>query len=94
MRSEAGVPQPAEASGTKDAVSSSPQETFDAAGEEGGIDDISRRTYELADAGRTPIQIAQQLGQNLGEVELILNLRSPTVAEHPPPAESTPESAK
>ena len=78
----------------KDAVSSSPQEAIDATVEEEGIDDISRRTYELADAGRTPIEIAQQLEQNLGEVELILNLRPPSEAQHPPPAESSPGSVQ
>jgi hypothetical protein len=31
--------------------------------------------YELADKGKTPREIAQQLGTTPGEVELILNLR-------------------
>ena len=34
-----------------------------------------RRVYELADAGRSPIQAAEELEMTLGEVELVLNLR-------------------
>jgi hypothetical protein len=34
-----------------------------------------RRIRELADAGRTPVQIAQETGRDVGEVELILALR-------------------
>ncbi len=78
--------EPQRADGDKDAVPSSQKDAIYAAGEEVGADDISRRTYQLADAGRTPIQIAQQLGQNLGEVELILNLRPQSEAQHLPPA--------
>jgi septal ring factor EnvC (AmiA/AmiB activator) len=37
--------------------------------------DRRRRIYQLADEGLTPLQIAVQLGQPVGEVELILNLR-------------------
>lgn len=84
--SVSSVPQPQRAGDDDDAVRSSQKDTIVTAGEEVGADDISRRTYELADAGRTPIQIAQQLGQNLGEVELILNLRPQSEAQHLPPA--------
>ncbi len=35
----------------------------------------TRRIYELADAGRSARQIAHELDQRIGEVELILNLR-------------------
>jgi len=35
-----------------------------------------RRIYELSDQGRQAIEIAQQLDQSVGEVELILNLRN------------------
>lgn len=84
--SVSSVPEPRGAGGVNDAVSPSPQDAIDATGEERGIDDITRRAYELADAGRTPIEIAQQLEQNLGEVELILNLRPPSEAAHSPPA--------
>jgi len=38
-------------------------------------EDPNRRLYELADAGRTPVEIARELNQSVGEVELILNLR-------------------
>ncbi len=38
-------------------------------------DDRNRRIYELADEGRNALQIAQELQQRIGEVELILNLR-------------------
>ncbi len=34
-----------------------------------------QRIYELADRGLSPVQIAAQVGQSTGEVELILNLR-------------------
>lgn len=34
-----------------------------------------RRIHELADAGRTPVQIAQETGRDVGEIELILALR-------------------
>lgn len=47
--------------------------------------------YELADAGKTPIEIARQLGRTPGEVELILNLRGPG---DPPPPPSKPAAKK
>jgi len=34
-----------------------------------------RQVHELADAGQTPVQIASQLGRDVGEIELILALR-------------------
>ncbi|MDD4891859.1 MAG: hypothetical protein PHU85_18215 [Phycisphaerae bacterium] len=34
-----------------------------------------RQIYELADAGRPPVEIAQETGRDVGEVELILALR-------------------
>jgi hypothetical protein len=34
-----------------------------------------QRIYELADAGRSPIDIARELSQSVGEIELILALR-------------------
>jgi len=34
--------------------------------------------YDLADAGKTPVEIARELGKTPGEVELILNLRAST----------------
>ena len=40
-----------------------------------GLTDEQRKIYGLADAGRTAFEIAQQTGQNPGEVELILALR-------------------
>jgi len=49
--------------------------------------------YELADAGKTPIEIARQLGRTPGEVELILNLRGsgdPT----PPPSKPAPKKRR
>jgi hypothetical protein len=39
------------------------------------LDPRTRRIYELADAGRSIRQIAQETDQRIGEVELILNLR-------------------
>jgi hypothetical protein len=43
--------------------------------------------YELADAGKTPVEIALDLGKTPGEVELILNLRKKTPTEPVEPAE-------
>lgn len=40
--------------------------------------DRRRRVYELADAGRSAVEIARELGTQPGEVELILNLRIDT----------------
>jgi len=34
-----------------------------------------RRIHDLADAGRSPVEIAQEVGRDVGEVELILALR-------------------
>ncbi len=39
-------------------------------------EDVNRRIYELSDQGRRAIEIAQELDRNVGEVELILNLRN------------------
>lgn len=39
------------------------------------LDAATLRIYELADAGRTPVEIARALGQHTGQVELILALR-------------------
>jgi hypothetical protein len=39
------------------------------------IDQLTDAVYELADAGRSPIQIAQHLDEQVGKVELILALR-------------------
>lgn len=38
-------------------------------------DDAARAVYELADAGHSPTQIAQQLDDDVGKIELILALR-------------------
>jgi hypothetical protein len=38
-------------------------------------DPLNRRVYELADQGMPPLEIARQLSQQVGHVELILNLR-------------------
>ena len=45
------------------------------------LDPRHRRVYELADAGLTAVQIARQTGQPVGEVELILSLRSAGAAD-------------
>ena len=49
--------------------------------------------YELADAGKTPIEIARQLGRTPGEVELILNLRGPGDPT-PPPSKPAPKKRR
>lgn len=46
-----------------------------AAADGGGPDPVTRRVYELADQGKTPVEIAMALGQQTGQVELILALR-------------------
>jgi len=38
-------------------------------------DPLNRRVYDLADRGLPPVEIAKQLSQQVGQVELILNLR-------------------
>jgi hypothetical protein len=38
-------------------------------------DPVSEKVYILADAGRSSLQIAQELGEQVGKVELILALR-------------------
>lgn len=38
-------------------------------------DELTRAVYEQADAGRTALEIAQQLDEQIGKVELILALR-------------------
>ena len=39
------------------------------------IDPLTQSVYELADTGCHPIQIAQELDEQVGKVELILSLR-------------------
>ena len=39
------------------------------------IDPVHQQIYDLADAGKSALQIARQLGRTTGEIELILNLR-------------------
>ncbi len=39
------------------------------------MDPLTEEIYELADAGRTPVEIAQDLDEQVGKVELILALR-------------------
>jgi hypothetical protein len=38
---------------------------------------LNRRVYDLADRGLQPVEIARQLSQQVGQVELILALRRP-----------------
>ncbi|UCD74840.1 MAG: hypothetical protein JSV91_13765 [Phycisphaerales bacterium] len=38
-------------------------------------DPLTRSVYELADAGRNPVEIARELDEQIGKVELILALR-------------------
>jgi hypothetical protein len=38
-------------------------------------DPVVRRVYELSDAGRAPAEIARELDEHIGKVELILALR-------------------
>jgi hypothetical protein len=40
-----------------------------------GVDPLNRRIYELADDGLPPVEIARQLNQQTGKVELVLALR-------------------
>lgn len=60
----AAMPEPAHPSHHPDANSGS-----------SANDEINCRIYQLADAGRTPVEIARELRRSVGEVELILNLR-------------------
>lgn len=46
--------------------------------QQAGVEDtgpLNRRVYDLADRGLPPVEIAKQLSQQVGQVELILNLR-------------------
>jgi hypothetical protein len=47
------------------------------------VDPLARAVFELADAGRTPVQIAGELNEHTGKVELILNLRKSQLADRP-----------
>lgn len=64
-------PQPAEGTGVADFSSAEP-----APSGQRSPNDRSQRIYELADGGMTPIKIAEALGLPMGEIELVLNLRS------------------
>ena len=44
-------------------------------GSDGGREARGAQVYQLADAGHSPVEIAEQTGQRTGEVELILALR-------------------
>ena len=39
-------------------------------------DPLTRAVYELADQGRTPLEIAQKLDEQVGKIELIIALRA------------------
>ena len=39
------------------------------------LDPLTQGVYELADTGRSPLEIAQQMDEQVGKVELILALR-------------------
>ncbi len=39
-------------------------------------DPLTRAVYELADQGRTPLEIAQELDEQVGKIQLILALRA------------------
>ncbi len=40
------------------------------------VDTVTRAVYEMADQGRSPVEIAQALDEQVGKVELILALRA------------------
>jgi hypothetical protein len=42
------------------------------------LDPLTRSVYEHADTGLSALEIAQQLDEQVGKVELILALREPT----------------
>jgi hypothetical protein len=46
-------------------------------------DPLARAVYELADAGRSPVQIAGELNEHTGKIELILNLRKSQASDRP-----------
>lgn len=53
-----------------------PQPGLRAAPAEAGLQDRHAAVYELADEGKSAVEIAQALGRTPGEIELILALRS------------------
>ncbi len=65
---------PEASSGTLSTLGSEPSSKRDTPIRE--PDERHWQIYNLADRGRTPVQIAQELGTTTGEVELILNLRA------------------
>ncbi|MBN2562829.1 MAG: hypothetical protein JXQ75_18045 [Phycisphaerae bacterium] len=68
-------PSPADASPDAPAVQRGEVESPREDGTSPRGDERRRRIYELADRGSTAVEIAQELDQTVGEVELILNLR-------------------
>jgi len=42
----------------------------------GNLDPLTQSVYELADSGKTTLEIAQQLDEQIGKVQLILSLRA------------------
>ena len=46
--------------------------------EEDADDPLKRRIYELDDTGHTSVEIATELGEHVGKIELILALRGQT----------------
>ncbi len=82
----AGRPEPDAT--RSDAISPSPADSEIAAGSVEGVagpadrphgpseeqEAFRREVLELADAGRTPIEIARELGRDVGEVELVIKL--------------------
>lgn len=47
-------------------------------------DSVMEEIYRLADEGRTPVEIARQLEEHAGKVELILALRTSRLGQRPP----------
>ncbi len=45
-------------------------------GSSGSLDPVTRRIYDLADDGLAPVEIARELDEHVGKIELILALRS------------------
>ena len=70
-----GVPVMADAKDRQDAASAGMQGAS-RMNSEPPSDPLTRQIYEMADQGTTPVEIAQQLDEQVGKVELILALRS------------------
>lgn len=71
---ESGSPDARDEAAEPDADDAEPDAPDVTPDESGQGDALQQRVLELAEAGQTPIDIARQVGRDVGEVELIIKL--------------------